>query len=544
MQTADILDKMLQPQPNIRQSSRLMRWIDAALRRMMDILGALLALVMLLPFFAIITGLIRRDSPGPVFYHGRRAGLHGKTFRIHKFRTMYECAQSYTGAVVTAEDDDRITPFGRFLRNSKLNELPQLWNVLVGEMSFVGPRPEDADIAAGWPPAVQAELLSARPGITSPASIIYRDEEKLLKAGDVMEEYLTSILPSKLRLDLLYVRNRTFLTDLDVIFSTAIALLPGLGQRAIPEERLFFGPLERVVRRNLSWLTLDILVVFISVTLAAVLWRLNEPVNLGLGLGLLAAVAISLLFGLINNRLGLTRVVWASASSADAALLFLSSALATALTVVLRHMLVVSPKELPDGVLLLTGMFSLCGFVTLRYRGRLVTGLATRWLNLRGAAAGLGERVLVVGAGDSGEVATWLFSRGRLAEAFRVVGILDDNPRKQGMRINNVEVIGTTRSLAERVKKLDVGLIVFAIFSIDKSERERLLDECCKTGARLALLPNMMEQIVKSTSANSLASEQVRAWLEEVQHVAQTGCIEDVQSKINALLEKLPENHL
>jgi lipopolysaccharide/colanic/teichoic acid biosynthesis glycosyltransferase len=522
-----------------------MYWIDAALRRTMDVLGALLALVLLSPCFAILAYLIRRDSPGPVFYHGRRAGLHGKPFRIHKFRTMYERPQSYTGAAVTAEDDDRITPFGRFLRNSKLNELPQLWNVLVGQMSLVGPRPEDANIAAGWPPALRAELLSVRPGITSPASIIYRGEEKLLNAGDVMEEYLNSILPSKMRLDLLYVRNRTFLTDLDVIFSTAIALLPVLGQRAIPEERLYFGPLERMVRRNLSWLTLDILVTFVSVTLAAVFWRLNEPVNLGLGLGLLAAVAISLLFGLINNRLGLTRVVWPSASSADAALLFLSSALATALTVVLRHLLVVSPKELPDGVLLLTGMFSLCGFVTLRYRGRLVTGLATRWLNLRGAAGGVGERVLVLGGGDSGEVATWLFNRGHLAQVFRVVGILDDNPRKQGMRINNVEVIGTTRSLAETVKKLDVGLIVFAIFSISSSERERLLDECYKTGARLALLPNLMEQMANGTpSANSLASEQVRAWLEEVQQVAQTGCMEEVQSKLAALLEKLPEDHL
>ena len=541
MQTADIIDKMLQPQVNIYRSSRLLRWIDAALRRAMDIVGALVALIILSPFFAIIAGLIRRDSPGPVFYHGRRAGLHCRTFRIHKFRTMYDRPESYAGAAVTAEDDDRITPFGRFLRNTKLNELPQLWNVLVGEMSFVGPRPEDADIAVTWSPEVQAELLSARPGITSPASIIYRDEEKLLKADDVMEDYLSSILPSKLRLDLLYVRNRNFLTDLDVIFSTAITLLPGLGQRAIPEERLFFGPLEKVVRRNLSWLTLDILVVFVSVTLAAVVWRLNEPVNLGLKYGLLVAVAISLLFGLINSALGLTRVAWFSASSSDAVKLFLSSAVATGLAVVFHHLLV-GPTILPDGMLLLTGMFSLCGFVTLRYRGRLVTGLATRWLNLRGAAAGMGERVLVVGAGDSGEVATWLFSRGRLAQAFRVVGILDDNPRKQGMRINNVEVIGTTRSLAATVNKLDVGLIVFAIFSISDLERERLMDECCKTGARLALLPNFIEQLANSPTATSPSPEQMRTWLEEVQHVAHTGCMEDVQSKIASLLEKLPED--
>ena len=540
MQTTDTLDQMLQSQKHIQPSSHPIRWIDKALRRTIDVLGAFLALILLSPVFAILAYLIRRDSPGPVFYHGRRAGLNGKPFRIHKFRTMFECPESYAGAAVTAENDDRITPFGRFLRNSKLNELPQLWNVLVGEMSFVGPRPEDADIAAGWLPAMKDELLSVRPGLTSPASIIYRDEEKQFKADDVMEEYLTSILPSKLRLDLLYVRNRTVLTDLDVIFSTAIALLPGVGKRDIPEERLFFGPLERIVRRNLSWMTMDILVVFASVTMAAVFWRFNEPVNLGLGLGLLVAIAISLLFGLINHWMGLTRVAWTSASSADAALLFLSSAFATGLTVVLRHLLV-GPKVLPDGVLLLTGMFSLCGFVTLRYRGRLVTGLATRWLNLRGAAAGLGERVLIVGGGDSGEVATWLFNRGRLGQIFRVVGILDDDPRKQGMRINNVEVIGTTRSLTETANKLDVGVIVFAIFSIRLGERKRLLDECRKTGARLALMPNLMEQMTNDTLKNNLSPEKVRSWIEEVQQEVQTGSMENVQSKLADMLEMLPE---
>ena len=540
MQTIDTLDQMLQSQKHVQSSPHPIRWIDAALRRMIDVLGSFLGLVLLSPIFAILAYLIRRDSPGPVFYHGRRAGLNGKPFRIHKFRTMFECPQSYTGTAVTAENDDRITPFGRFLRNSKLNELPQLWNVLVGEMSFVGPRPEDADIAAGWTPALKDELLSVRPGLTSPASIIYRDEEKQLKADDIMEEYLTSILPSKQRLDLLYVRSRTILTDLDVIFSTAIALLPGLGQRNIPEERLFFGPLERVVRRNLSWMTMDILVSFASVTMAGLFWRFNEPVNLGLGLGLLVAVAISLLFGLINHWMGLTRVAWTSASSADAVLLFLSTTIATGLTIVLRHTLM-GPEVLPDGVLLLTGMLSLCGFVTLRYRGRLVTGLATRWLNLRGASAGLGERVLIVGGGDSGEVATWLYNRSRLARVFRVVGILDDDPRKQGMRINNVEVIGTTRNLTEIAKKLDVGVIVFAIFSIRLGERKRLLDECRKTGARLSLLPNLMEHITNGTPTHNLAPEKVRSWIEEIQQEAQTGRMENVQSKLADLLEMLPE---
>ncbi len=112
---------------------------------------------------------------------------------------MFENRDSYEGADVTAEDDGRITPFGRVLRDHKLNELPQLWNVLIGEMSLVGPRPESVNIAEKWPKESRELILSVRPGITSPASVIYRGEEKLLKADNVMEEYLHTILPSKLK---------------------------------------------------------------------------------------------------------------------------------------------------------------------------------------------------------------------------------------------------------------------------------------------------------------------------------------------------------
>ena len=107
----------------------------------------LLGLFLLSPFFGIIAWAIKRDSPGPIFYRGRRVGRGGKEFTILKFRTMYECPESYAGPCITAKDDERIMPLGRWLRDTKINELPQLWNVLRGEMSLVGPRPEDPEIA-------------------------------------------------------------------------------------------------------------------------------------------------------------------------------------------------------------------------------------------------------------------------------------------------------------------------------------------------------------------------------------------------------------
>ena len=207
----------------------------------MDIFISALGLLMLSPVFAVTAVLIRRDSPGPVFYNGQRMGRGGKEFTIHKFRTMYENGDSSDGPKVTATGDKRITPLGRWLRHTKINELPQLWNVLKGEMSMVGPRPEDPEYAMQWPEDVRQEVLSVRPGLTSPASIIYRDEEEILNTDSLMDDYLKRILPEKLRLDQLYVRNRTLLGDLDVLFMTLVMLLPRIRKSQMQESNPLFG---------------------------------------------------------------------------------------------------------------------------------------------------------------------------------------------------------------------------------------------------------------------------------------------------------------
>ncbi len=202
--------------------------IDNFIRRALDIILSLIGMVVLSPLFITTAIIIKRTSSGPVFYWGPRAGKDGKTFMIMKFRTMYERKESYQGPKVTAENDPRITPLGRFLRQTKLNELPQLWNVVKGDMSLVGPRPEDPTIVKEWPEEVRKEILSVRPGITSPASVVYRNEEDLLRSSNLMDTYLWDILPTKLRLDQIYVRNRSVLSDMDVVFWTSIALIPRL----------------------------------------------------------------------------------------------------------------------------------------------------------------------------------------------------------------------------------------------------------------------------------------------------------------------------
>jgi lipopolysaccharide/colanic/teichoic acid biosynthesis glycosyltransferase len=522
---------------------------ERVFRRFLDLLAAFCVLFFGWPVFAFIAWRIRQDSPGPVFYRGLRAGRFAKPFHILKFRTMYEEPASYLGASVTAENDARITPLGKFLRDSKLNELPQFWNVLVGEMSLVGPRPEDVDIAALWPEDLRRVVLSVRPGITSPASILYRSEEKLLQHENVMETYLRSIQPSKLRLDSLYVRNRTLLSDIDLIFWTAIALLPGLRNRPIAETRLFWGPLARFYARFANWFLVDTLIVFAASLVSELIWRTSMPINIGTKNAILVAFLIGLLFSLINTLLGTNRVTWSRAAAADVLFLGVSAFFSTALLILAKRFWL-DESVLPVGLILTSGILSFIGFVVVRYRERLITGTASRWMHIRSGARPISERVLIVGAGDNGELAIWLFSRQRMAHAFTVCGILDDDPRKQGMRVNGVEVLGTTNQLEEIAAREDIGLIVYTIYNIAPAERFKIIQRCHHTRARLVVLPDVMTQLAgeehispdfAALDRDGLTNASLTRYLAELEYLSRSGnldAVHDLVTHLQSLIEK------
>ncbi len=191
-------------------------------KRGFDVLVALIGLgclALLLPFIALG---IKLDSPGPVFFRGVRAGRDGVFFSILKFRTMVTDA-ALRGAGITQHNDARVTRVGKFLRRFKLDELPQLWNVLRGEMSLVGPRPEDPRYLQYYTPAQRA-LLSISPGVTGVASLAFRDEAQLLTGEDWERVYIEQVLPAKLDLELAYLQRRTFWTDVQVLMQTVLVL--------------------------------------------------------------------------------------------------------------------------------------------------------------------------------------------------------------------------------------------------------------------------------------------------------------------------------
>ena len=462
------------------------------LKRSLDLVASILGLLILSPVFGLIALVIKRSGPGPIYFRGPRMGKDEKLFTIIKFRTMYERLESYNGPVITAEDDKRITPLGRWLRDTKINELPQLWNVLRGEMSLVGPRPEEPEVAIQWPEAARQEILSVRPGITSPASVLYQHEEKMLKSANVMDDYLREIMPDKLRLDILYVRMHGFISDLDIIFDTLISLFPSADGRSIPESSLFSGFLNNFFRRHISWFVADSLTAFVAAGFVGAILRLSGPLNLGWGESIGIAVVMSLIFSLLNFLLGLGRVSWQKASPNLVFDLALSCGLATILMFGINWFWP-GGGLIPPGMVIEIGIIALIGFVTIRYRQRLVTGLATRWLQLRHQTNALGERLLIVGAGDCGQLAGWLLNKSNLSEAFNVVGMVDDDPLKYKMRMDGYSVLGSTKDLPALVERNNIGVILYAITRIESAEQERILALCRSLPVRLVIIPDLIK---------------------------------------------------
>lgn len=190
--------------------------------RLIDVLAAAAGLLILSPLLLALALWVKLSSPGPIFYRARRVGRGGQLFHLYKFRTMVADADRQ-GPGITTAGDSRITPVGRFLRRTKLDELPQLLNVLKGEMSLVGPRPEDPRYVALYN-AEQQRVLQVRPGITSPASLQYRNESELLRGRDWETVYTQEILPHKLALELDYLQKRSVWRDLGLIGQTVLSL--------------------------------------------------------------------------------------------------------------------------------------------------------------------------------------------------------------------------------------------------------------------------------------------------------------------------------
>jgi diguanylate cyclase (GGDEF)-like protein len=488
-------------------------------KRTFDFIVALIGLISLLPFFVFIGILIKRDTPGSVFYWGPRVGRNGSVFKMLKFRTMHQNLANNSGLRVTSKDDPRITPLGSWLRDTKINELPQLWNVLIGEMSLVGPRPEDPEIIKSWPADERAKILSIEPGITSPASILYHDEEKLLSSKNVMKEYFTSILPDKIRLDLLYVRHHSFFSDLDTILWTLAILVPRWARTKIPVGYIFAGPFSRIGNRYISWFLIDLLESLWAIATVTIFWRTQLPLNWGVELISILAIIWALLFSGLNSIAGLNRIVWSQATFEDGVGLVISGGFVTILILGFNFLIPrfqwIGIQSLPLAMIIFIGLITQVCFIFSRYRLRLITMIANRWLTLRSNNLAIGERLLIVGDGEASKIANWLLGRQIFRTAFSIVGMAHDNdPTKQGMRVNGCWLLGSMSDIPALVKKYDIGVILSTTPYTEKEANEYIFDLCQENNLRLLFLNDLLLMVDRQVT-QPVGSFEYPVWLDE-----------------------------
>lgn len=195
-------------------------------RRLFDLAVAFIILVLASPILLFVACVVKLSSSGPVFYRAVRTGKGGRTFLMYKVRTMHLLRNSDKRIKITAEDDPRIFPAGAVIRKLKIDELPQLWNVLKGDMALVGPRPEDPEIVRAHYNGWQYDTLVVRPGVASPGSLFnYVHGNEYIDPADPEGSYVKKVLPRKLALDLVCVRNTSFRYDLGIIWQTVLAVI-------------------------------------------------------------------------------------------------------------------------------------------------------------------------------------------------------------------------------------------------------------------------------------------------------------------------------
>lgn len=480
----------VQDQVEENDNSKDFRPFDHIAKRLLDIFASFFGLIILSPIFLLVSILIKEDTPGPVFFKGKRLGKNGTVFDMWKFRTMFETPNSYDGPRITAKGDFRITPFGNWLRETKINELPQLINVLKGDMSLVGPRPEDVIVGNDWDEDAKKEILSIRPGITSPASIIYHNEESLLSNSNLMDDYFSNILPDKIRLDRLYVKNHSFFSDLDIIFWTLAIVFPKMVSEKIPEGYLFSGPIRSFITHYCSLLVLNlssILLAYMGLDLI-----FGKEFNLGFSAPYLSFLVIipAIVFSGILILFRLNRIDWANATKNETILLGLSSFL------LLGSILISStlPTQfhwknytaLPITIILILGFLSQAIFLLIRNIWPIFSCLSSLWLGVRKKAYDIGEKVIVVGAGKNFSALMMLLEQEDFKYIFNIVGVVDSNiPTKFGTKINGCQVLGAVNELPEILSKKKIDVIIFTTPKIPKKIKEYTEQLKTSTGIRL-----------------------------------------------------------
>jgi lipopolysaccharide/colanic/teichoic acid biosynthesis glycosyltransferase len=480
---------------------------QAFVKRALDLALGAIAAILLLPVAAIVAAAVALDSSGPIIYGARRVGRDGREFTMWKFRSMARGAEA-AGPGVTAAFDYRVTRVGALLRRTKLDELPQLVNVLAGEMSLVGPRPEAPAFVDLWRPE-ERSVLSMRPGITGLTQVAYIDEEERL-IGDPEAVYSGELLHTKLELDLEYVRQFTLRRDLAILWRTSLGVLSAAERRSNRPRRRYTLT-ERLRSARLGPILLDAALAAI-VAAAAVGLRIDRN-------NIVAAVATYWVFiplAAVVRPAGFLLAgaylrVWRYPTVSDVALV-ISSLAAGTLVMTLAIFVVLQPWSFsgtvgfPRSALIIELVLSILVLGGIRFASR----VRQEGLDIAEGPmlAGPPRPVLIYGAGEAGAQLVREMRRNRRLR-LEPVAFLDDDPAKRGQRIYGVEVAGRGDDLPRVVAEREASEVIVAIPRIGGAELRQVVALCQAAGVQVRTLPGVQELLDETVTVNKIRSVRV-----------------------------------
>lgn len=438
------------------------------LTRVFDIFLSLIGLLCLLIMLPWIALLIKLDSAGPIFFLCDRVGKGGKIFKMYKFRTMFETPRQL-GPSVSAHGDPRVTRVGRILRRLKLNEFPQFINVMKGEMTVVGPRPESPDLALAYPPEAQ-KVFSVKPGLVGPNQIMGRNEEEWYPPGvDHKRYYIDYILPKKLPLDLQYIEDKSFFKDIKYLVLGLQATVAGaISRRHLTDNR-----------SQLLMLVTDLVLCIISFFIAHALRYDTVSASHGYN------TMVKLLPWVVVLRLpvfiyfGFYHTLIRHLTIFDIKKVFTGVGLSSLLLVCFTFFSGLSETGYSRGVFIID-WFCLTTLIV-GYRVLLKKLYQTK--RTKGEVLKSDKKqVLIWGAGDAGE----LCLRYLLKETNppHVVGYVDDDPQKRGKKIRGIPVLGDRHHLDILIQLYNIMEVIVAIYAANPVELQQIYEYCHQLGIK------------------------------------------------------------
>ena len=476
--------------------------------RIVDILVSLFGLLILFIMLPFIGLLIKLDSRGPVFYQCDRVGLNGRIFKMYKIRTMYDTPVE-VGPSLSPQRDPRVTPVGRVLRRLKLNEFPQFINVLKGDMTLVGPRPETPDLAERYPEEAKV-IFTVKPGLVGPNQILGRNEEELYPPGvDPVEFYFEHILPAKIPVDVEFIKNQSLFKNLKYLFlGGKVTVTVALSRQHLLDNRsqiylmmadmalcllsfslayyLRYESIQdpacaRAFLRLLPWAVLVRLPLFVYFGFYHTLIRHLSLYDVkrifkGVTISSVIFLAISFLSGITMLNVGATAGAAFSLHTSFSRKVFLIDWLCL--------------------VILLVGMRAVLKKLYRRYR----------------IANGNGDArsVIIWGAGDGGELCLQ-YLRKNQDPVYNPVGFIDDDPLKRGRRLNGVKVLGDRHHLKILTQLYKIQEVFIAISSASPRELHRIMETCWQMGLEIRMFHFDVTPYAIISSSRLTAQDEVKS---------------------------------